>query len=82
MRTSDSKGDVVYRHIRRALRSGRYLPGHRIDPSSLAEEFEASTTPVRQALYRLVGKHLIEDQARSGFVVPLPSEMALRDLHD
>lgn len=50
-----SKTALLHRQLRRALRSGRYLPGQRIDPATLAEEFEASTTPVRQALYRLVG---------------------------
>ncbi|WP_394003205.1 GntR family transcriptional regulator [Luteimonas sp. WGS1318] len=77
-----SKTALLHRQLRRALQSGRYLPGQRIDPAALAREFKASTTPVRQALYRLVGEHLIEDQARNGFVVPLPSEIALRNLYD
>jgi hypothetical protein len=77
-----SKSAFVYGEVRRALQSGRYVPGQRIDPSGLAAEFNTSPTPVRLALYRLVGEGLIADHARSGLHVPLLTEVALRDLYD
>ena len=77
-----SKSAFLYREVRRALRSGRYVPGERIDPATLAEAFHASPTPVRFALYRLVGEGLIADHGRSGLYVPLPTEVVLRDLFD
>src|SRR3546814_4192376 len=77
-----SKSAFLYKQIRRALRSGRYVPGERLDPATIAEEFHASATPVRFALYRLVGEGLIADHARTGLYVPLPTEVALRDLYD
>ncbi|MCC4594061.1 GntR family transcriptional regulator [Xanthomonas campestris pv. phormiicola] len=77
-----SKSALVYAQVRRALQSGRYLPGQRIDPASLAAEFRTSPTPVRFALYRLVGAGLLADHARNGLHVPLPTEVALRDLYD
>ena len=77
-----SKSAFVYGEVRRALQSGRYAPGQRIDPSGLAAEFNTSPTPVRLALYRLVGEGLIADHARSGLHVPLLTEVALRDLYD
>ncbi|HEV2538307.1 MAG TPA: GntR family transcriptional regulator [Frateuria sp.] len=77
-----SKSVFVYRQVRRALRSGSYAPGQRIDPARLAAEFKISPTPVRFALYRLVGEALIVDHARSGLHVPLLTEVALRDLYD
>ena len=77
-----SKSTLVYRHVRRALRSGCYLPGQRIDPAALAAKFNTSPTPVRFALYRLVGEALVADHARAGLHVPLPTEAALRDLYD
>lgn len=76
------KSAFLYRQIRRRLQSGEYLPGQRIDPATLAAEFGTSQTPVRFALYRLVGRELIEDHARSGLHVPLPNEVALRELYD
>src|SRR3546814_13671093 len=77
-----SKSAFLYKQIRRALRSGRYVPGERLDPATIAEEFHTSATPVRFALYRLVGEGLIADHARSGLYVPLFTEVALRDLYD
>lgn len=82
MSAIQSKSAFLYRHVRRALRSGRYAPGQRIDPATIADEFHTSATPVRFALYRLVGEGLIADHARSGLYVPLPTEVALRDLYD
>jgi DNA-binding FadR family transcriptional regulator len=77
-----SKSALVYRQVRRALRAGSYAPGQRIDPARLAAEFNTSPTPVRFALYRLVGEALVVDHARSGLHVPLLTEVALRDLYD
>ena len=77
-----SKSEFVYGQVRRALRSGRYAPGQRIDPATIAAEFNTSPTPVRFALYRLVGEALLVDHARGGFHVPLLNEVAMRDLYD
>lgn len=82
MNAIHSKSAFVYRQVRRALRSGRYAPGQRIDPATLAAEFHTSSTPVRFALYRLVGEALIVDHARDGLHVPLLTEVAMRDLYD
>ena len=82
MTAIQSKTAFLYGEVRRALRSGSYVPGQRIDPATIAEEFHASATPVRFALYRLVGEGLIVDHARTGLYVPLPNEVALRDLYD
>ncbi|MBD8881995.1 GntR family transcriptional regulator [Rhodanobacter sp. 7MK24] len=77
-----SKSAFVYEQVRRALRSGRYAPGQRIDPTGLATEFKTSPTPVRFALYRLVGEALVVDHARGGLHVPLLTEVGMRDLYD
>ncbi len=82
MDATHSKSAFLYEQMRRALRSGGYVPGQRIDPATLASEFHTSPTPVRSALYRLVGEGLLEDHARGGLHVPLPTEVALRDLYD
>lgn len=82
MRANHSKSALLCRQVRRALQSGRYLPGQRIDPGALADEFSTSPTPVRLALNRLVGEGLIDDHARNGLHVPLFTEVGLRDLYD
>ncbi|WP_407352866.1 GntR family transcriptional regulator [Luteimonas sp. R10] len=81
MSATHSKTAFLYGQVRRALQSGRYVPGQRIDPGALAAQFNTSTMPVRFALYRLVGEGMINDQARDGLHVPLPTEAALRDLY-
>ncbi|AGG87605.1 GntR family transcriptional regulator [Rhodanobacter denitrificans] len=78
----DSKSTLVYGQVRRALQAGRYTPGQRIDPAKLASEFKTSPTPVRFALYRLVGEGMVTDHARNGLHVPLLNEVALRNLYD
>ena len=82
MNAIHSKSAAVYGKVRRALQSGCYAPGQRIDPARLAAEFHISPTPVRFALYRLVGEGLVADHARSGLHVPLLTEVAMRDLYD
>lgn len=82
MTTNWSKSAFLHRQIRRGLQAGRYLPGQRIDPATLASEFHISPTPVRFALYRLVGEGLVIDHARNGLYVPLPTEVAMHDLYD
>ncbi len=82
MRAIRSKSAVLHGQIRRALQSGRYLPGQRLDPTTLAAEFGTSLTPVRFALYRFVGEGMIADHARGGFHVPLHTERSMRDLYD
>ena len=77
-----SKSAFLYGQVRRALQAGRYVPGQRIDPGTIAVEFNTSATPVRFALCRLVGEGLVADHARDGLYVPLPTEVALRDLYD
>lgn len=82
MTANQSKSAFLYQELRRSLRSGRYAPGQRIDPAALADEFNASATPVRFALYRLVGEGLVADHGRNGLRVPLPTEVVLRDQYD
>jgi DNA-binding transcriptional MocR family regulator len=82
METAHLKRAMVYEHVRRGLQSGRYLPGQRISPATLALELKVSDTPVRGALFQLVGGGLIIDHPRIGLQVPLLSEIAMRDLYD
>src|SRR3546814_17776445 len=38
-----SKSAFLYKQIRRALRSGRYVPGERLDPATIAEEIGSAS---------------------------------------
>lgn len=71
----------VYAAIRQRLRDGLYRPGERLEPAMLAEELNASVTPVRDALHRLTGERLVETPRHEGFRVPMMTETLLRFLY-
>lgn len=71
----------VYAAIKERLRSGVYRPGERLEPATLAEELNASVTPVRDALHRLTGERLVEAPRHQGFRVPMLTETTLRHLY-
>ncbi|SMF61046.1 GntR family transcriptional regulator [Allosphingosinicella indica] len=72
----------VYLALRDELRSGRHPPGAHLEPAALADALNASITPVRDALHRLVGERLVEAPRGDGFRTPMITEMGLRHLYD
>lgn len=71
----------VYAAIKRQLREGVFRPGERLEPAALAEQLNASVTPVRDALHRLTGERLVEAPRHEGFRVPMLTETLLRHLY-
>lgn len=62
--------------------NGRLFPGTRLDEHSLAERFEVSRTPVREALRQLVATGLVEKRAHKGVVVASITAPQLSDMFD
>jgi DNA-binding GntR family transcriptional regulator len=58
-----------------------FRAGARLDPAVLAEELNSSTTPVREAIERLVGEDLVESRTGSGFYMPALDEPGLEDMY-
>lgn len=73
--------DRVYLALKEQLMSGRFAPGDHLEPVTIGEELNASITPVRDALHRLVGERMVEAPRNDGFRVPAPTEAELRDLY-
>ncbi len=71
--------DRVYTRIRSRILTGWWRPSARIDLTLLADDLNASITPIRDALYRLVGERLVVLGVSEGFAVPSLTEP---DLHD
>ncbi|HEX3678040.1 MAG TPA: GntR family transcriptional regulator [Sphingomicrobium sp.] len=71
----------VYAAIKERLTSGVYRPGQRLEPAVLADELNASVTPIRDALHRLTGERLVEAPRHEGFRVPILTETTLRHLY-
>lgn len=71
----------VYLALKEQLGRGRFAPGDHLEPAILGPELNASVTPVRDALHRLVGERIVEAPRNDGFRVPAPTEADLRDLY-
>ncbi len=70
----------VYDALKARLLSGDILPGERLEPAAYAETLGSSVTPVRDALHRLAGEHIVDMRLAEGFQLPFVTEVALRDL--
>ncbi len=76
-----TRADEVHHGLRAALLAGAFPYGQRLVEEQLAERFNTSRTPVREALRRLEGDgHVVRD--RSGGVRPnAPRVTAMRELY-
>ncbi|HZR92453.1 MAG TPA: GntR family transcriptional regulator [Gaiellaceae bacterium] len=61
-----TKQERVYRAIRERILSGAYSPGYRVVIDALAEEFEVSALPVREAIRRLEAEGLVIFRPNAG----------------
>ncbi len=59
--------DQVYDQIMQAIRDGSISADDRIIQEKLAEEFEISRTPIREALFRMEQEGILKVAARGGF---------------
>ena len=64
-----TRADRLATEIADAILSGQFAPGERLDEQRLAEAYDVSRTPVREALRRLATTGLIEVRPRRGAIV-------------
>jgi DNA-binding GntR family transcriptional regulator len=72
----------AYDEIRQAIVEGRYGAGQRLVEKNLAEEFEVSRTPVREALRALESEGLVVSLPNKGAVVRSLSAQDVYDIYD
>ena len=66
---ASTRATNVYDRLRGDLLGGELEPGAKLAIEALAERYEASATPLREALNRLVSDGLVERREQRGFVV-------------
>jgi DNA-binding GntR family transcriptional regulator len=72
---SGTKADAAYEELRARILDGTLQPGTPLDQRVLAESYEISTTPIREALRRLEAEQLVVVKAHRGpRVAPLSSQ--------
>ena len=64
-----TRATSVYDQLRTGLLAGDLEPGSKLAIEALAERYETSATPLREALNRLVSDGLVERREQRGFVV-------------
>jgi DNA-binding GntR family transcriptional regulator len=60
-------GDQVYEAIKERILDQAYAPGEKLNIDRLVREFEVSSTPIREALTRLVAEGLVSAAPFVGF---------------
>lgn len=58
--------DIIFDYLRKAIIEGDLQPGDRLVERDLAEKFQASRTPVREALRKLEMEGFVERKGRKG----------------
>jgi len=73
--------DRIYIAIKAEYLSGLIRPGARIELQPIADRHRASTTPVREAMHRMIGERLIEPHPDGGFRLVTPDALPLAHLY-
>jgi DNA-binding GntR family transcriptional regulator len=78
----DTTKNLIYKKIRRSIIMGNRQSGERLNPEAIAEEYNTSVTPVRDAFQMLSHEGLVVIKPRSGYFVATITLKQLRDLLD
>ncbi len=76
----ETLNDRAYGALRQSLISGQFNPGQVLVIRKLADTLGISTTPIREALQRLVAERILEVKHNRSTAVPLLSAETFREL--
>lgn len=82
MAKGESNVDRLYEALRRMAADFAFKPEARINESALAQRLDASRTPIREALNRLVAEGFLTFQTGRGFFCRPLSPEAILDLYE
>jgi DNA-binding GntR family transcriptional regulator len=72
----------IYRALKEAILTGELKPGDVLSEVELAQRWEVSRTPIREAIRQLEQENLIRWSPRRGGVVPGITVASVRDLYE
>lgn len=76
----ESIAEQIYAIIKEEILLAKRKPGEQLNPRKLAEEFESSVMPVRDALKQLVDEGLVVRKPRVGFFVRSFSRQEIKEI--
>ena len=77
-----TRADILCEALEEMIVDGCLVPGERLDETELAQRFEVSRTPVREAIRALIAIGLVEAGGRQGAIVPRVSASMLIEMFD
>lgn len=77
-----STAELVRKAIRDDIRNGVFAPGCRLTNEMLAERYQVSRTPVREALIRLEEEKLVAGTPNAGYELRQPSIAELCEIYE
>ena len=80
MPTTQTQTENSYARLREKLVAGGLAPGQRLVNRSLADEFEVSVIPLREAINRLASEGLVNQIPGTGAFVHSPDGRELQEL--
>ena len=73
---------TIYDHLKKAIVSGELKPGRRVHEKEIAALFHVSSTPVREAFFRLAAERFLTITARKEVLVQATSDAEVRELYE
>lgn len=74
--------ETIYLHIKKAIVSGELKPGQRVQEKDIAALFKVSSTPVREAFFRLAAERYLAINARKEVLVQGASTEEVKELYE
>jgi DNA-binding GntR family transcriptional regulator len=76
------RSELIQESLEDAIVTGKILPGTRLEEVELANRFDTSRTPVREALHKLAAAGLIQIMPRKGAIVPRVEPQAVLEMFE
>lgn len=74
--------ETIYQHLKGAIVSGDLKPGQRVQEKDIAAFFNVSSTPVREAFFRLAAERYLVQNARKEVLVQGASAEQVKELYE